>query len=286
MALMVYNNHLNGDWKRQNYFKPSREDIARTALYGWVHDAPFNSLMGQSMSRVDLEGAFDRNPIPTLIMEGDWDLTWGPEKREVIAGNHPNSQLVTFEDAAHSIVDEDPDECFRTLRNFVQDLTPPDAASMAEFREALAEWRVALAASPAYHLSATDWGWEASHNISEAFGPEWADELTEPMQYLRLGFALYDMKRYEEATGVFQGLQEWAEKKERMNLSALGSIWQGHMLDLQGRHSEAIPIYRRVAEMGIDDTWSHAQYSLRYDLSPWAADRIETPFERIENRGS
>lgn len=284
MALVVYNNHLNGDWKRQNYYRPSREDIARTALYEWVHDGPFNSVMGQSQGPVDLTGVFAKNPIPTLIMEGDWDLTWGPEKRDVITGNHPNGRLVTFEKAGHSIFDEDPDGFFSALKTFVQGLTPPDPGAMVEFQADLAVWREALAASPGAHLSVTDWGWAASQKIADAFDPDWTEEITNSTQLLRLGFALYDVKRYEEALGVFKGLQRWAEEAERLEYSALASIWQGHMLDLMGRHSEAIPIYQNVAEMALDDEWSHGQYGLRYSLSPWAASRIETPFERIENR--
>ncbi|MHC4472409.1 MAG: alpha/beta hydrolase [Planctomycetota bacterium] len=41
MAQIVYNIHLNGDWKRQRYYRPTREDLARMARYGhgWLGTA-------------------------------------------------------------------------------------------------------------------------------------------------------------------------------------------------------------------------------------------------------
>ncbi|MGD8726844.1 MAG: alpha/beta fold hydrolase, partial [Gemmatimonadales bacterium] len=129
-ALVVYNNHINGDWKRQNYYKPSSEEMAQIALYEWVHDGNFNSIMNQSRVRVDLTRAFDANPIPTLIMEGAWDLTWGQEKRAALAANHPNARMVVFERAGHSIFDEDPGGFFTALREFVQGVTPVQPEAM------------------------------------------------------------------------------------------------------------------------------------------------------------
>jgi hypothetical protein len=36
--------------------------------------------------------------------------------------------------------------------------------------------------------------------------------------------------------------------------------------------------------MDVQDTWSQDQYGLRYTLSPYAAERVNTPFTRIENQ--
>lgn len=65
---------------------------------------------------------------------------------------------------------------------------------------------------------------------------------------------------------------------------ALALIWQGHMLDLLERREEARERYRRVAEMNLDDGVMHSQYGLTYAYSPYAAERLEVPFQRIENR--
>jgi proline iminopeptidase len=284
LALVVYNNHVNGDWKRQHYYKPSPERMAQIALYEWNPDGNFNSIMNQSASRVDLTGAFDANPIPTLIMEGDWDLTWGPEKRQVLAANHPHARLVTFEHAGHSIYDEEPEAFFSTLGEFVRSLSPVDAEAMEHFRTELGAWREAWMASPRYHMRALDWGMGASRTLAAAYGPDWLDQMEGPTDYLRLGLALYDVRRYEDALEVFGRFQAWSRDMGEEELAAVAAIWQGHMLDLRGRRSEAVALYREVAALNSQDESSHSQYGLSYALSPYAEDRIATPFKRIENR--
>jgi proline iminopeptidase len=284
LALIVYNNHINGDWKRQNYFKPSPEEMAQIALYEWVQDANFNGIMNQSRMRVDLTGAFEANPIPTIIMEGEWDLTWGPEKKAALAANHPNGRMVTFERAGHSIFDEDPEVFFSTLREFVQGIKPVDPEDMARFKAKLDEWRKAWMASPAYNLRVVDWGRGASESIAKAFESSWLDESRSTTEYLRLGFALYDVERYEDARSVFAQFRTESQRGGSPQTLALASIWEGHMLDLLGRRSEAVVLYQEVADMDLQDTWMHGQYGMRYRLSPYAAERVATPFQRIENR--
>jgi proline iminopeptidase len=284
LALIVYNNHINGDWKRQNYYKPSPEEMAQIALYEWVQDGNFNSIMNQSRTRVDLTGAFDANPIPTLIMEGEWDLTWGREKRTALAANHPNGRMVTFEQAGHSIFDEDPEGFFSTLREFVQGITPVEPQALARFEAGLEEWRKAWMASPAYNLRVVDWGQGESERIAQTFEPSWVDEISNTTQYLRLGFALYDVERYDDARAVFARFRVESQRGGTEETIALASIWEAHMLDLLGRRSEAVALYREVADMDLQDNWSHGQYGMRYRLSPHAAERLDTPFQRVNNR--
>ncbi len=94
---LVYNNFLNGDWKRQSYYKPAPERIARIAFYEWVHDNNFNEMMSRFASAVDLTGSFAQCPLPTMIIEGTWDMSWNTDKPKQLAANHPNAQLVMFE---------------------------------------------------------------------------------------------------------------------------------------------------------------------------------------------
>lgn len=284
LALLVYNNHVNGDWKRQHFYKPSPERMAQVALYEWVQDGPFNNVMSQSANRVDMTGAFDTSPIPTLILEGEWDLTWGPEKREALAANHPNGRMVTFPGSGHSIFNEEPDAFFETLRDFLRGLGPVDDAALARFQADLGVWREAWMASPRYHLRAVDWGMEASRTLAAAYDPVWLQEMDGQWDYFRLGFALYDVARYEDAQEVFAQLQGWARERGNEDLAAASSIWRGHMLDLLGRRSEAVALYREVVAMDSQDTWTYDQYGLRIALSPYAAERVETPFQRIENQ--
>jgi proline iminopeptidase len=284
LALVVYNNHINGDWKRQHYYKPSPERMAQIALYEWVQDPYFRSPMSQSLSRVDLTGAFEENPIPTLIMEGEWDLTWGPEKRDVLAANHPNGRMVVFQEAAHSIYNEDTEGFFTTLEEFVRGLSPVDARGLEVFQEDLARWREAWMATARYSLNLSDWGQGASEAMAAEYLPSWLTEDLNRFQYLRLGSALYDAERYTDALTVFRAFRERAQEEGNQNSFALASIWEGHMLDLLGRREEAVARYQAAVDLDLDDYWQHDQYGLAYRSSPYAAERLQTPFQRIENR--
>mgnify|MGYP000088289975 CR=1 FL=1 len=111
----IYNTFLNGDWKRQNYYKPSKEQIARKALYEWKHDTSFNSIMSIDAKKVDLTGAFKNCPIPTVIVEGKWDLTWNTDKPDVLYSNHPDSKLFMMEHSAHNPFEDEPEKFFNIL---------------------------------------------------------------------------------------------------------------------------------------------------------------------------
>jgi tetratricopeptide (TPR) repeat protein len=156
---------------------------------------------------------------------------------------------------------------------------------MSGFRTSLVEWRVAWMASPAYNLRVVDWGRAASESIAAAFEPSWVAETSTRTDFLRLGFALYDVERYDDARSVFAQFRAESRRANAEETTiALASIWEAHMLDLLGRRSEAVALYQEVVDRDLQYTWSHGQYGMRYDLSPYAAERLDTPFQRIENR--
>ena len=55
------------------------------------------------------------------------------------------------------------------------------------------------------------------------------------------------------------------------------------MLDLIGKRDQAISRYQQMKEMNTNKSWMHTQYGMKYQLSPYAAERLETPFKRKEN---
>lgn len=134
MQQLIYNAFLNGDWKRQHFYKPSKEEIARAALYNWVHDEGFNEIMSRNAGEINLTGAFQNCPIPTLIMEGTWDLTWGAKKADILRKNHPNSRLVMFEHSGHSPFQDEPDKFFQQLKNFLAKLKDIDKNKISEWK--------------------------------------------------------------------------------------------------------------------------------------------------------
>lgn len=283
IQLLVYNNHINGDWKRQHFYEPTSEKLAQIALYEWVHDADFNPIMNQSLQKVDLAGAFDRNPIPTLLLEGKWDLTWGDAKPTILSRNHPNARLVQIEDAGHSIYDENPDAFFGELEAFVRGLPPVDPARIESYKQRLTAWRARWKGSPLYAIKAAGWGKSGSQQITDAYRPSWLEQVDEPSYLLRVGFALYDTRDYTEALQAFVRLEELAETVGDQNRRAMALIWQGHMLDLLGRRAEGIARYQLVVEMENENGVRHDQYGLTYAYSPYAAERIREPFQRVEN---
>lgn len=125
MKPFLYNLTLNGDWKRQNYYKPSKEEMIRSALYEWINDDDFNSVMSESYSTYNFKRVFDNCPIPTLILEGKNDLTWGTKKANVFKSNHPNAKYVSFEHSAHNIFMDEPEKFFLTLNEFTASLEQP-----------------------------------------------------------------------------------------------------------------------------------------------------------------
>jgi len=119
LALVVYNNHVNGDWKRQSYYKPDNTELAHAALYEWHHDTEvnFNRAMSGSMRDISLKNCFNDNPIPTLIIESLWDLTWGLDKAMILHKNHPNAHMEVFTHSGHSPFSDEPEK-FHHLKFF------------------------------------------------------------------------------------------------------------------------------------------------------------------------
>jgi proline iminopeptidase len=279
LAQNLYNLHLNGDWKRQSYSRPSRERIAQMVLYEWVHDGSFRSSMGPSISKVDLEGIFTQCPIPTLLLEGKWDMSWGENKAHLFHQNHPRSRLVIFEESAHCPFEDEPERFFSELEKFVSTLKQATSQDLAAWTSDLTK-REALVGP----LSRLGWGRKSNQEIASKYDKTWLDQAGSFHALLKIGFALYDVKRYNEALAVFEKMQEQAG--ENRSSQAVALIWQGHMLDLLGKREEAISRYHKAAGMGAQDWQQNDQFGLAYSPSPYAGQRIDTPFARVENRDS
>jgi len=119
LAQSLYNRHLNGDWKRQSYYRPSMEQIAELALYECVHAPEFGSRVIRSAANLDFSEAFQNSEIPTLIIEGRWDLTWNTDKPGVLHSQHPNAEMIVLENSAHSPFEDERDSFFLELELFI-----------------------------------------------------------------------------------------------------------------------------------------------------------------------
>ena len=135
----LYNLALNGDWKRQHYYKPAREEMIRAALYEWVNDIDFNAVMSEDCGRYNLGGVFENCPIPTLIYEGRNDLTWGPDKAVAFKRTHPRAKSIHYEDASHMVFRDVPAAFFSSLNEFTQSLSPLKKDRALAWKEEIAE---------------------------------------------------------------------------------------------------------------------------------------------------
>ncbi len=283
-AQSVFNAHLNGDWKRQNYDKPSIDDLARMARYEWVQDPAFRGPMGSSIDKIDLGGAFDACPIPTLIMEGRWDLTWNTDKPLKLQQLHPGSKLVMFDESAHSPFLDEPERFFAVLKEFVTSTHAPTPQQVGAWKKRLVAWRDAKESSPEYVVRSEGSGHASCQRIVQKYNERWLQQLNDVRLLAKLGMALYDMKRYEPALEVFRRMQLQAEGEPNRPFEVgVALIWQGQMLDLLGRRGEAIAAYEKVAKMDLTGTMTHSQFGLTYQPSAYASQRMLEPFTRVEN---
>lgn len=117
----TYNALMAGAWKSLYYYKPTREELIRKALYAWDPAPGFEALMRSEIDTINLKGKFDNFTISTLIMEGRYDvLWWNTDRIELMRKNHPHAQVEIFEKSGHTMFADEPQKFFSVLRNFLE----------------------------------------------------------------------------------------------------------------------------------------------------------------------
>ena len=216
MALLVYNNMNNGDWKRQNFYRPSREDLARKALYEWNFDRKFRTDVNASLSKIDLKGAFETCPIPTLIMEGVWDLTWNTDKPGVLQQNHPGAKLVMFQKSSHNPFEDEPEVFFAELKDFVGRLPRPSDEEYAHWKRDL-EKREKDMADPMLASEVT------------------AQEAQAVEEYNCIHKEILEGKRFEDQSTPLRALLSYLSALRFRDFEAYGRLRPGIDLDQEGK---------------------------------------------------
>lgn len=117
---MLYNIILAGEWKHQGYYRPTPDEIARTALYEWSPAPGFNKIISDDRRKISLDGKFNDFGIPTLLCEAKWDLSWDTDKAELIRKNHPKAQFEYFTKSGHAIFADEPEKFFSILKDFLE----------------------------------------------------------------------------------------------------------------------------------------------------------------------
>nr|WP_299340150.1 alpha/beta hydrolase [Allomuricauda sp.] len=117
---MLFHAFMNGDWKRRHLKKWTVTDMAMYARYEFVHDKNYYGTMIEDYFNYDLKGAFTDCPIPTLIIDGEWDLAYSSEKHELMKDQFPNARCLLVKGAGHIPYEDDPSVFFETLEGFLK----------------------------------------------------------------------------------------------------------------------------------------------------------------------
>jgi proline iminopeptidase len=134
---MVFNAFLNGAWKRQYYYKPSRERIAHIARYEWIHDKNYNQQMRDTGFDRNLSGCFKNFPISTLIIYGVWDMSFSRELPTRLQREIAGSKLLILGKSSHSSFASEPERFFSEIQRFVEGLSDISDEKIAAFKQDL-----------------------------------------------------------------------------------------------------------------------------------------------------
>ena len=165
----------------------------------------------------------------------------------------------------------------------MRNLAPVSTQSLAAYRADLTAWRSAWQESPRFVILAAGSGKRGSEQIVARYTNDWVEQISWPDELQRVGFALYDRRRFDDALVVFSKLEQLAVEESSETDAAMALIWQGHILDMLNRRNEAVVLYQQVAEMNLSDSTQHDEYAMSYVFSDYAKERIQTPFTYIEN---
>jgi hypothetical protein len=88
----------------------------------------------------------------------------------------------------------------------------------------------------------------------------------------KLALMLYDGRYYQEALEVVKSL-------EQSDWRFFALVWEGHLLDLLGRRTDAVAAYQEAQKAPGTPSMRHDQYGLVIDKK-WVEERLKTPFER------
>ncbi len=273
-----YNLFLAGDWKRQAYYKPTLEQIARMARYDWNPAPGFNRIMAQNESHISLDHKFHEFEVPTLLIEAMWDLTWDADKARVMRKNHPKAQYQSFEKSGHTIFADEPQKFFALLKSFLASLgsdghtsykadskidLPP--CSMPELSRKLL---IALDLPDADKKDAL---------ILSYYQQAVKDNFEDLYFWRKLAsYLVQSRKHYQTCLHALQKYESSVEREDPDELKSLGHclrVLQGQMNDLLGKRDAALQCYKEALLMysGVCD-------QCKYANQDWLRRRLEKAF--------
>ncbi len=273
----MFNKDLRGDWKRQYYYRPTLEELARTALYEWNPAYGFNNLMSMDMDKISLDNKFDDFIIPTLVMEARWDLTWDTDKADFMRKNHPHAQFEYFEKSGHKIFADEPHKFFTLLNKFLSSLTEvsyPCTGNKIQWPEPMSDLSCKFAIVRSMPQSSI-----RGKLIMECYEQALRDKAVDSSIWGSLVYNLIKARDYEKALIALQNSERSFKATSLESWQEFGyciKAWQGHMLDLLGIRDKAVDAYEEALQIMKSESVEDS-CGIKIDRQ-WLENRLKSPF--------
>lgn len=114
--------------------------------------------------------------------------------------------------------------------------------------------------------------WDGAGALEVYRAPEWR-KIEDPGARFRLALVLYGGRSYAESLDVMKTLDSDADRRFAVR------VWEGLLLDLLGRRSEALAAYEDARKQPGEPTIRHDQWGMTLTKA-WVEERLKTPFAR------
>jgi len=277
----TYNAQLNGDWKRQNYYKPTQSEIIRSTLYEWQPAQNFRTFIGSEQQKINLHGLFDDFKILTIIFEGRWDLTWDTDKFELMQKNHPHAKLHIFEKSGHRIFGDEQEKFFTLVRTFLKKAAATKETAIPgkkiTWPQPISDIERQLIRADALPKE------EKDKQLLNLYKQALEENSKQRMVWIALAnYFIKAQDHAEELLHTLQKLENSIQQTDSEHWKRFGYVikaWQGHMLDLLGRRNEAIQHYKKALKINNGQRDNYFGATNIYIDQKWLENRLNTPFQ-------
>lgn len=242
----VYNAHLAGDWKRQNYYKPTLEEFIRMARYEWKPAPGFREIIGHDIAKINLDGKFEDFEVPTLLLEAAWDLTWDTDKAALIHKNHPHAQFHYFKQSGHCIFSDEPELFFNIVKEFLVQAGKTVVTCKPGNRLTWPKQLSPLALKIIIAGSLRDQK-KRLKELLILYQQASAEQSTDATVWIEFFSTFFGKKELaEKALNALQNYEKFEDFKELPQYGHCLNVWKGELLDALGRQKEAKAYYQEA----------------------------------------
>ncbi len=248
MQQYIINRDLNGGWKRQYFHKPSRDRIIQNGLYDFVADPSYSS----DWAAYELEHVFLESPVPTLVMEGKYDVVWRDDRIANMGKLHPKAKMVVFEKSGHNIFADEPVRFVNEIKTWMEQIKPATPLELKTWaqsvNELIGEQLVLIESSKKFLNHIRKAGVESARKqYDERISSQPATRIFFEAPMNALGYEYLFADKIVESIEIF-----------RLNVSEYPDSWNaydslGEALLAGGEREQAIMNYKRSIELNPEN---------------------------------